>query len=263
MSGLFLAVALWYFPGFNSEGLSDADKELLRTSFEADTIECVKWLHKTADWDDAVEMVDNASQVLADGLKVMIPKKREELVLVGHSLGCRVIAYSLAKLGKLGISVRTAVLLAPAISNGDRNAIGMDRGCLSLIVVVGENDYVLKYVYPIVTDECAVVDMDAFFSQPDFRSKKCEYSKLVVPDQFVHSKTMLFPSHDSSVYIEFLSRAKADAKVSHKIEVSGSNKSASELCFDPKFGLGPKMVTWKVKMITWKFKQFNEWRNRK
>lgn len=256
MTGLFLAIVLWYFPGFNSEGLSTEDSEQLQTSFKADKIECIKWLPETANWNDAVGMVDNASQVLVNDIKAMTPEKREELVLVGHSLGCKVVAYSLVKLGKLGIPVRTAVLLAPAISSGDRNAVGLDRGCASLIVAVGENDYVLRFVYPIFANEHVADDIEAFFSQTEIKSKRCAYSKLVVPDQFLHSQSVLFPDHNSSCYIKYLSLTKTDTKGVCKIEGSGSIKVADGLHFPPRCGLG-------LTMLTWKLEKFNEWRNGK
>ena len=150
MTFALIATILWYFPGFGTGELPAADKERLKASFSADQVVCKQWCPSCATWEESVAKVNNASQSVVTEIQSLKPDERTDIVLVGHSLGGRVVAYSLAKLGELGISIRTAVLLAHAISSGDQYASNLYHGCSSIILVVGENDYVLKWFYRVI-----------------------------------------------------------------------------------------------------------------
>ena len=198
MISVFIAVTLWYFPGFGSGELPTVDKERLKASFSADQVVCKHWCSSYATWEESVAKVNIASQSVVTEIQSLKPDERKDIVLIGHSLGGRVVAYSLAKLGELGISIPTAVLLAPAISFGDQYASKLCRGCSSIILVVGENDLVLKWFYPFVANGASAMKT---IDDLDVESK---YLRYVVPDQYVWKQNQLVPSHNASVYIGYL-----------------------------------------------------------
>ena len=192
---------------FRSAGkLSVVDQWRLKRSFDADKIIRIEWCASDSTWDEAVAKVDIASRAIVAVVQAMSPELRKNLVLVGHSLGGRVVAHSLSKLGKQGLPVKTAALLAPAMSAGDKEAEKMDVGCSSLIIVVGENDFVLEWLYPLVTGECSATDASVFCE------KKSRYAKYVVPDWFSNLRDGI--SHDVSVHIEYLELARSGMPVS-------------------------------------------------
>lgn len=198
MTSAFIAVILWYFPGFGATELPAVDKERLKASFSADQVVCKHWCSSYATWEESVAKVNNVSQNVVTEIQSLKLEERKDIVLVGHSLGGRVVAYSLAKLGELGISIQTAVLLAPAISSGDQYASKLCRGCSSIILVVGENDLVLKWIYPFVANGASAMET---IDDLDAESK---YSRYVVPDQYIWRQNQLVPSHNASVYIRYL-----------------------------------------------------------
>lgn len=198
MTFALIATILWYFPGFGTGELPTTDKERLKASFSADQVACKQWCSPSATWEESVANVSNASQSVVTEIQSLKPDERKDIVLVGHSLGGRVVAYSLAKLGELGISIQTAVLLAPAISSGDQYASKLCRGCSSIILVVGENDLVLKWIYPFVANGTSAIEAI------DGLDDETKYLRYVVPNQYIWRQDQLGPSHNASVYIRYL-----------------------------------------------------------
>lgn len=198
MTSAFIAAILWYFPGFGAGELSALDKERLKTSFSADQVVCKQWCSSGATWKESVAQVNKASQSIVAEIQSLKPNELKDIVLVGHSLGGRVVAYSLARLGELGINIPTAVLLAPAISLGDQYASKLHRGCSSIILVVGEVDLVLKWIYPFVANGTPAIETI------DNLDDKTKYSRYVVPYQYIQWQNKLIPSHNASVYIGYL-----------------------------------------------------------
>lgn len=214
MTSAFIAGILWYFPGFGAGELPAVDKERLKTFFSADQVVCKCWCSSYATWEESVAKVNIVSQSVVTEIQSLKPDERKDIVLVGHSLGGRVVAYSLAKLGELGISIHAAVLLAPAISSGDQYASKLCRGCNSIILVVGENDLVLKWIYPFVANGTSAMET---IDDLDAESK---YSRYVVPDQYIWRQNQLLPSHNASMYIEYLSKVRRSGRITKKTESS-------------------------------------------
>jgi hypothetical protein len=74
--------------------------------------------------------------------------------LVGHSLGARILARALARIGARGMKVRQGVLLAPAVRNDEPELRGLGAGSeLPVIIVANPQDVVLKYVYAVAGGE--------------------------------------------------------------------------------------------------------------
>ena len=203
MTSAFIAAILWYFPGFGAGELSALDKERLKMSFSADQVVCKQWCPQCATWEESVAQVNKASQSIVTEIQSLKPDELKDIVLVGHSLGGRVVAYSLARLGELGINIPTVVLLAPAISSGDQYASKLHSGCSSIILVVGEDDLVLKWIYPLVANCASAIET---INDLDDETK---YSRYVVPNQYIWRQNQLVPSHNASVYIGYLAMCRS------------------------------------------------------
>ena len=65
-------------------------------------------------WPIAVKNADDEAVKLVDEIRRMPEKRRARLILVGHSLGGRIVARALAKLSLEGIKIKRGILLAPA-----------------------------------------------------------------------------------------------------------------------------------------------------
>ena len=209
---ILFAAILWFIHGFGANELSAIDYWRLKRSFLADKVISVKWCASDSTWSDAVTNAEKASRAIVAEVQSMRPELRKNLILVGHSLGGRVLAHSLAKLGRLGTPVKTAVLLAPAISVGDKEAEKMDAGCSSLIIVAAENDYVLGFLYPLVAGEYAETNVTGFCT------KEGRCIKYEVPDWFANRYNDVAPSHNVSVHIEYLELARSGVPISSRPE---------------------------------------------
>ena len=198
MTFALIATILWYFPGFGTGELPATDKERLKASFSADQVVCKQWCPSCATWEESVAAVSNASQSAVREIQSCKPDERRDIVLVGHSLGGRVVAYILAQLGEMGINIQTAVLLAPAISSDDQYASKLYRGCSSIVLVVGENDLVLKWIYPFVAKGASAMETINVLDD------ETKFSRYVVPDRYIWRQNQLVPSHSASVYIGYL-----------------------------------------------------------
>lgn len=225
MTSAFIAVIIWYFPGFGAGELPTVDKERLRISFSGDQVVCKHWCSSYATWDESVGKVNVVSQNVVTEILSLKPNERKDIVLIGHSLGARVVAYSLAKLGALGIRIQTAVLLAPAISSGDQYVSNMCRGSSSILLVVGENDLVLKWIYPFVANDTVMETID----NPDAETK---YSRYVVPEQYVWRQNQIFPSHNDSVYIRYLAMRRSGCDVDGSGDLAHINNFEQEHSVD-------------------------------
>ena len=105
-------------------------------------------------WPRSAANADAAARALADELAALPPERRADLTLVGHSLGARMLARALARIGARGMKVRQGVLLAPAVRNDDPELLGLGAGSeRPVILVTNPHDVVLKYVYAVAGGE--------------------------------------------------------------------------------------------------------------
>ena len=145
---------VWYVPGWmrTQEPESGAWSSFTNV-FPSSRCEFWKWDgdHR---WSKSVANADAASQRLADELKAMPASRRAGLTIVGHSLGGRIVARALARLGEADLKVAQGMLLAPAIPAFDPDVERMGRGSGNpLLVVVNPQDVTLKYVYAMAGGE--------------------------------------------------------------------------------------------------------------
>lgn len=145
---------VWYVPGWNrtteTNGLAYTScKEVFKDNV------CAFWgWDGDRGWSTSAANADIAAKRLADEIVSTNAVFRSELVIVGHSLGGRIVARTLAELSRKGVKVGQGILLAPAIPMNDPDVAQMGGGCgRPVIVVVNPKDVVLKYCYDMVGGE--------------------------------------------------------------------------------------------------------------
>ena len=161
VTGLALASAsaavggeAWYIPGWlrSAEPESGAWKSF-KEAVGAENVRFWTWDGDRI-WSKSAANADAAAQALADELAALPPERRANLTLVGHSLGGRMLARALARIGARGLKVRQGVLLAPAMRNDDPELQGLGAGSERPVVIVANpKDVVLKYVYAVAGGE--------------------------------------------------------------------------------------------------------------
>ena len=87
----------------------------------------------------------------------MKPEDRERLTLIGHSLGGRIVAKTVAELERKKIRIQNACLLAAAIPFDDPDAeLALKSQSMPVISIYNPNDKMLKYAYRIAGGENSV-----------------------------------------------------------------------------------------------------------
>ena len=149
-----IADEVWYVPGWmrTKEPEELAWKSFLEV-FSTTRNRFYRWDGNQL-WPIAVKNADAEASKLADEIKRMPEKRRARLTLVGHSLGGRIVARTLAKLSSDGIKIKRGILLAPAIPAKDADIERMGLGSEEpIIVVANPDDITLKFVYAIAGGE--------------------------------------------------------------------------------------------------------------
>ncbi len=149
-----LCASVWYLPGWNRATVADDLAYPACTNFfgaanctfEAWDGDCL--------WQTAVKNADAKAAALVERIAALPPEQREQLVLVGHSLGGRIVARTLAGLARRELTIQCGILLAPAIPMNDPDVALMGGGSKDpAILLVNPQDITLKYVYAIGSGE--------------------------------------------------------------------------------------------------------------
>ncbi|MGN0854066.1 MAG: ComEC/Rec2 family competence protein [Kiritimatiellia bacterium] len=158
------AAEVWYIPGWMRTADEDGRAYASCTNVYADTTCRFRGWDGDCNWWSAVEHADQAARQLAEEIAATNVAFRAGLTLVGHSLGGRIIAHTLARLQEKGIRIHQGVLLAPAIPMRDPDVQKMGGGSVRpVIVVVNPQDTVLKYVFTISGQESPSLGTDGTF----------------------------------------------------------------------------------------------------
>lgn len=149
-----LLATVWYVPGWNRTAETDGPAFAACTNAYASEQCAFYGWDGDCRWETAVANADSTSARLAEAIAATNESFRANLTLVGHSLGARIVARTLARLAEKGYGVRQGVLLAPAIPADDPDLATTGRGSKEpVLLVVNPQDTVLKYVYPTVGGE--------------------------------------------------------------------------------------------------------------
>lgn len=103
-------------------------------------------------WINALDDVEPTAEFLANKIAHdLTPNQRQNLVLIGHSLGGNIVIQTLAHLQRQKLSVKSAVLLGAAIENMNRNILlAMSATQMPIYSMVNPDDAALK-VFQTVT----------------------------------------------------------------------------------------------------------------
>lgn len=155
---LLMATTVWYVPGWmRTEKPREDVMTAMTNAFPGAKIEFKAWDGDRLVWPHAVESADKESWRFAFEAAMMPKEERENLVIVGHSLGGRITARILARLAEHGLKVRQASLMAAAIPNEDPDLMKMGGGSkLPVLAVCNPDDVTLRYVYTLAGGEKAV-----------------------------------------------------------------------------------------------------------
>lgn len=140
-----------FVPGFKSKGTSSEEYySLIKDVFQESEIEIVRWEsgNSTLDWQIAIDNAELFSENLFERIEKMEPSKRENLVLIGHSLGGRIVIRTLAKLADQGCKIRRGIFLAAAIPDDDSDiSKAIKATCYPCVNIYSRDDYVLRKIY--------------------------------------------------------------------------------------------------------------------
>ena len=155
---LMMATTVWYVPGWmRTEKPREDVMTAMTNAFPDAKVEFKAWDGDRLVWPLAVESADKESWRFAFEAAMMPKEERENLVIVGHSLGGRITARILARLSEHGLKVRQASLMAAAIPNEDPDLVKMGGGSeLPVLAVCNPDDITLRYVYTLAGGEKAV-----------------------------------------------------------------------------------------------------------
>lgn len=154
---LFAATTVWYVPGWmRTQEPRPEVMACVSNAFPGATIEYKSWDGDRL-WPLALESADKEAWRLAFEAATLPKEERENLVIVGHSLGGRITARVLARLAEKGFKIRQASLLAAAIPSDDPDLRKMgDGSTLPVLAACNPDDITLRYVYALAGGEKGV-----------------------------------------------------------------------------------------------------------
>ena len=211
---LLMATTVWYIPGWmRTDALRPDLANCISNVFPQAKIEFKDWDGDRLVWAHAVDSADKTAWRIAFEAAMLPREERENLVIVGHSLGARITARVLARLGEHGLKVKEGLLLAAAIPNDDPDLAKMGAGSTRPVISVrNPKDVTLRYAYRIAGGE----DAFAFGAKgapeplanveervmPESITKEVEIEDLWGKAQFLKDVA----NHHDIFYFEYLKR---------------------------------------------------------
>jgi len=150
-----MATTVWFVPGWTrSQEPKEDVMSALTNAFPSARIEFKAWDGDNVVWPLAVESADKEVWRFAFEVAMMPQEDRENLVVVGHSLGGRITSRLLARLSERGLHIRQAMLLGAAIPYTDADLEKMGGASrLPVMAVCNPDDVTLRYIYAILGGE--------------------------------------------------------------------------------------------------------------
>lgn len=222
-----MAATVWYVPGWMrtqvpQEGVMPA----MSNAFPKAEIAFKAWDGDKAVWPMAVESADKEAWRLAFEIATMLKEARENLTLVGHSLGGRIVARVLARLAEKDMRVHEAVLMAAAIPYDDPDLARMvGASALPIRAVCNPDDVTLRYVYAILGGERAPAFGANGTLKPIANVIECampsNITEMVTIDQtWAKSQTLKdIANHHALFYLDYLKSLREGAKPTGEVMV--------------------------------------------
>ena len=169
---------VWYVHGWSGlqsgKGSPERTSALLQDFFPSTQVHVEEWNSDDTFFESA-KAADAFAEVLAEKIEALPENRRKNLILVGHSLGGRVVVRTTAKLSRKHIAIRQAVFLAAAIPADDEDCAEVFRQRLTVCTnVYCPEDKVLKNSYGMGGEEQPVDALGAVgHDVPAFHHQYC------------------------------------------------------------------------------------------
>lgn len=204
-----------FVPGFGTEEAEPEEyKNLVEGIFPNDKIEICTWRSNTVSWGEAKKNAEAEADKLLKELLLMTDAERERVVLVGHSLGGKVVIDTLASLKDFNKSVRRAIFIGAAVPdnypNLEKAIAATDCPCIN---VCNNRDYALTLLYSSGfgdENECALGAYGAFVRRPSLQLLEFHIEEELedgVIDKFlgyIKSNPIKLLNHSSEKYLALL-----------------------------------------------------------
>lgn len=195
--------------------------EPLRNVYPDYTISILQWeTGVEPSWNDLKFKSDALAHYLAKQILGKTAAERSRLILVGHSMGCRICVNTIQVLGRDNQKVRQVVLLGAAVNYDDEKLTSCVTGSEDAPVsLCNPNDYILKYLFHNVEGTVAAGLLGTRKHLPgllEYRTVKAVASEIDIkkPDSIVR-----FCNHQAADYINQLPAAmKGELPVAVKID---------------------------------------------
>ena len=137
-----------YVPGWHRCGRGEDEAfRSVQAAFPDARVEVHDWAGN-ASWRTARKNADHEAELLAAELAALPEEERDRLVVVGHSLGGRIVVRALSRLNDRGCKVKQGVVLAAALPCDDESIGGFAAASRAPAVIVrNPRDTMLKYAY--------------------------------------------------------------------------------------------------------------------
>lgn len=137
-----------FVPGWKAKSsINPTLKERMEKIFRAKEISVWSW-ESDCNWDDAKKNAESAAQEVYAKIAVMSEKERQNLILAGHSIGCRVVTRAAKLLHEQKIQVKQIILLGAAVNFDDPDLESCAASSKEpFINVFNSSDNILKLAY--------------------------------------------------------------------------------------------------------------------
>lgn len=136
---------IWYVPGWKrcEPKLAPEHEDYFKKAFPGSKAEIANW-EGNGNWSDSVAKADEFAKSLVEKIAAMKPEEREQLTLIGHSLGGRIVTRTVAELLRRNLRIQNACLLAAAIPFDDPDAeLALKSQSMPVISIYNPNDRML------------------------------------------------------------------------------------------------------------------------
>jgi len=136
-----------FVPGWFTEKSSPENYAFsLRQIYPGESVTVMQWDSNNT-WDSAVASADAFSSKLAQHIINKVPAEREKIILIGHSLGGRIIVKTAEILAANNIRIKQFVILGGALDMDYDLTPVVQASHQTNINVFSRNDTILKYLY--------------------------------------------------------------------------------------------------------------------
>lgn len=145
-----------FIPGLKSKGVPPEEySESLHKVFPDSKIDVKKWESnwELLDWPVAVDRAEKTVTFFVEEIERLPDEKRQNLVLIGHSLGGRIAVRTLARLADSNIRIKRGIFLGSAIPDDDPDfEKALTATLMPCINIYNREDYVLRSIYGLTTE---------------------------------------------------------------------------------------------------------------